>query len=111
MRAKRKRSQPSAISDRPSAHSPQPTAHSPQPTAHSHSPLSALIRDRLGLTDQQAKVAAMLYEGLTEAAIAEALCVSADTVHYHRKQVYLRLDVHDQRTLMRRIFEILGKTT
>jgi len=63
------------------------------------------------LTDQQAKVAAMLYAGKTEAEIADALCISVNTVRYHRKQVYVRMDVHDLPGLMRRIFENLGKTT
>ncbi|MEB2319735.1 MAG: helix-turn-helix transcriptional regulator [Pseudomonadota bacterium] len=57
----------------------------------------------LDLPQRQHELAWWLARGLSEAQIAERMCISANTVVYHRRQLYNRLGVQDRRELMRRL--------
>ena len=60
-------------------------------------PLSlAEIRSRWGLTDQQARVARLLGEGLTNDDIARELSISPYTARRHTEQVLAKLDVRSR---------------
>ncbi len=51
---------------------------------------------RLPLSPQQRKIALMIAQGRSNQEIAEGLGVSGNTVAYHIKQLFLKLDVHDR---------------
>ena len=52
------------------------------------------LRERFGLTPQQARVALLLAEGLPDKAISEELCISPHTARNHSKRVLEKLGVH-----------------
>jgi len=58
---------------------------------------------RLPLSPQQREIALMIAQGRGNQEIAEALGVSANTVAYHIKQLFLKLDVHDRAGALERI--------
>jgi DNA-binding CsgD family transcriptional regulator len=51
---------------------------------------------RLPLSPQQREIALMIAQGKSNQEIAEGLGVSGNTVAYHIKQLFLKLDVHDR---------------
>ena len=57
----------------------------------------------LSLSPQQREIALMIARGMSNRAIANALSVSCNTVAYHVKQIFWRLDVHDRASLLTRI--------
>lgn len=57
----------------------------------------------LGLTPQQREIAAGLARGASNQALAEALGVSANTIAYHIKQLFARLDTHDRQQMVGRV--------
>jgi DNA-binding CsgD family transcriptional regulator len=54
----------------------------------------------LGLSPQQREIAAGLAKGLTNRELAETLGLSANTVAYHVKQLFGRLDAHDRQQMI-----------
>jgi DNA-binding CsgD family transcriptional regulator len=58
---------------------------------------------RLPLSPQQREIALMIAQGRSNHEIAEALGVSGNTVAYHIKQLFLKLDVHDRAGAVQRI--------
>jgi DNA-binding CsgD family transcriptional regulator len=58
---------------------------------------------RLPLSPQQREIALMIAQGRSNQEIAEALGVSGNTVAYHIKQLFLKLDVHDRAGAVERI--------
>jgi DNA-binding NarL/FixJ family response regulator len=58
---------------------------------------------RLPLSPQQREIALMIAQGKGNHEIADALGVSANTVAYHIKQLFLKLDVHDRAGALERI--------
>jgi DNA-binding CsgD family transcriptional regulator len=58
---------------------------------------------RLPLSPQQREIALMIAQGRSNQEIAEGLGVSANTVAYHIKQLFLKLDVHDRAGALERI--------
>lgn len=58
---------------------------------------------RLPLSPQQREIALMIAHGESNQEIAEALGVSGNTVAYHIKQLFLKLDVHDRAGAVERI--------
>jgi DNA-binding CsgD family transcriptional regulator len=58
---------------------------------------------RLPLSPQQRKIALMIAQGRSNQEIAEGLGVSGNTVAYHVKQLFLKLDVHDRAGAIERI--------
>ena len=58
---------------------------------------------RLPLSPQQREIALLLARGASNQEIAEALGVSGNTVAYHIKQLFLKLDVHDRAGAIGRI--------
>lgn len=59
-------------------------------------PSVEVLRERSGLTPQQARVALLLTERRSTGEIAEALCVSTHTVRHHVEQVLARLGVRER---------------
>jgi DNA-binding CsgD family transcriptional regulator len=58
---------------------------------------------RLPLSPQQREIALKIAQGRSNQEIAEGLGVSGNTVAYHIKQLFLKLDVHDRAGAMERI--------
>jgi DNA-binding CsgD family transcriptional regulator len=58
---------------------------------------------RLPLSPQQREIALMIAQGKSNHEIAEALGVSGNTVAYHIKQLFMKLDVHDRSGAVHRI--------
>jgi DNA-binding CsgD family transcriptional regulator len=58
---------------------------------------------RLPLSPQQREIALKIAQGKSNQEIAEGLGVSGNTVAYHIKQLFLKLDVHDRAGAMERI--------
>ena len=58
---------------------------------------------RLPLSPQQREIALMIAQGRSNQEIAEGLGVSGNTVAYHIKQLFLKLDVHDRAGAIARI--------
>ncbi len=58
---------------------------------------------RLPLSPQQREIALMIAQGRSNQEIGEALGVSGNTVAYHIKQLFLKLDVHDRAGAIERI--------
>ena len=54
----------------------------------------------LGLSPQQREVAVGLAKGSSNQELATALGISANTVAYHVKQLFLRLDTHDRQQMV-----------
>ena len=50
----------------------------------------------LDISPQQREVALLLAQGRSNQEIATALNVSNNTVNYHIKQLFMRLDAHDR---------------
>jgi DNA-binding CsgD family transcriptional regulator len=59
---------------------------------------------QLGLPPQQEYIALLLALGRTEAQAAEDLQLSRNTVVYHRRQIYNRLDVDSRASLVQRLW-------
>jgi DNA-binding CsgD family transcriptional regulator len=57
----------------------------------------------LPLSPQQREIALMIAQGRSNQEIADALGVSGNTVAYHIKQLFLKLDVHDRAGAVARI--------
>ena len=62
----------------------------------------------LALSPQQREVAVGLARGATNRELAEALGVSVNTVSYHVKQLFQRLDTHDRQQMVARILQSPG---
>ena len=58
---------------------------------------------RLPLSPQQREIALLLVRGASNQEIADSLGVSGNTVAYHIKQLFLKLDVHDRAGAVSRI--------
>ncbi len=58
---------------------------------------------RLPLSPQQREIALLIAQGRSNQEIAEGLGVSGNTVAYHVKQLFLKLDVHDRAGALERI--------
>jgi DNA-binding CsgD family transcriptional regulator len=58
---------------------------------------------RLPLSPQQREIALMIAQGKSNQEMAEGLGVSGNTVAYHIKQLFLKLDVHDRAGAIARI--------
>ena len=63
---------------------------------------------RLPLSPQQREIALMIARGRSNQEIAEGLGVSGNTVAYHIKQLFLKLDVHDRAGAIARIGAATG---
>jgi DNA-binding CsgD family transcriptional regulator len=58
---------------------------------------------RLALSPQQREIALLIAQGRSNPEIAQGLGVSGNTVAYHVKQLFLKLDVHDRAGAVERI--------
>jgi DNA-binding CsgD family transcriptional regulator len=58
---------------------------------------------RLPLSPQQREIALMIAQGRSNQEMAEGLGVSGNTIAYHIKQLFLKLDVHDRAEAIARI--------
>lgn len=69
--------------------------------------LEATLRERLGLTHAEARVAALLAEGLSYADAAERLGVSYHTIHSHVKAVHRKAKVSTNGRLLALLRELM----
>jgi DNA-binding CsgD family transcriptional regulator len=58
----------------------------------------------LELCPRERELIVAVFEGLTDAAIAQRLTISTHTVHDYFKRLYRKLDVHDRAALLSRVF-------
>ena len=58
------------------------------------------MTEQHGLTQREADVLALLARGNNAARIEQELCISHNTVKYHARNVYRKLDVHSQQELI-----------
>jgi DNA-binding CsgD family transcriptional regulator len=58
---------------------------------------------RLPLSPQQREIALKIAQGKSNQEIADGLGVSGNTVAYHIKQLFIKLDVHDRASAVARI--------
>ncbi len=65
--------------------------------------LCAQASRKYALTEREAQVMRLICLGRSKRYIAEELCLSEDTVRYHTKQFYRKLDVHSRQELLSRI--------
>jgi DNA-binding CsgD family transcriptional regulator len=70
------------------------------PARDREAPTPNRLRDRLGLSPQQAAVVAELAAGGTEAEAAERLSLAAPTLHTHIRRVYERLGLRSRAELL-----------
>ncbi len=61
------------------------------------------------LTAQEARVASLAADGMTNGQIAAALRLSPRTVGFHLQRVYQKLDIHSRRELIRRAGQLDGR--
>lgn len=59
--------------------------------------------ERFGLSEREAQVLPFVVKGHTKKHIAEVLCLSEDTIRYHTKQLYRKLDVHSRQELLLKV--------
>lgn len=74
------------------------------PPAPAGSSLKERLRERFGLTPAQVRVALLLAEGKSNAAIAQTLFVSASTARRHTEHVLLKLGIHSRAEVGPKIF-------
>lgn len=60
-----------------------------------------VISSQYGLTPREREIAQLIMRGDSRSAIAEALCVSQETVKSHTKHLYQKLGVHSRDALLR----------
>ena len=60
----------------------------------------AALASRFTLSEREVEVARLLCMGRTKRYIAETLFLSEDTVRWHSKQLYRKLDVHSKQELI-----------
>lgn len=58
------------------------------------------FRDAFDLSERETEVALLIAQGRSKAYIADALCLSENTVRTHAKNVYAKLDVHSKQELI-----------
>lgn len=58
------------------------------------------FRDEFDLSERETEVALLIAQGRSKAYIADALCLSENTVRTHAKNVYTKLDVHSKQELI-----------
>lgn len=58
------------------------------------------FRDAFDLSERETEVALLIAQGRSKSYIAEALCLSENTVRTHAKNVYTKLDVHSKQELI-----------
>ena len=82
--------------------SPDPTAGTGDGNATSNPVRAALdaIVAKAGLTKREAEVMELLCRGYSGKRIAEDLCISDHTVHFHTDAVYRKLGVHSKQELI-----------
>ena len=64
--------------------------------AASSVPSQSIMRERFGLTQRECQVAEFLARGKSDAAIAQALGISAHTARHHAENVRLKLGIHSR---------------
>lgn len=78
--------------------------------ARSRFPLSAgnwrLIAGLLNLSDRELQVVQGIFDGGTEASIAEELDISVHTIHSHLDRLHKKLHVTSRCALVLRVFEV-----
>lgn len=63
---------------------------------------ASLNKNEFSLTDREREVAEYLVKGVTVKEIADALSLSSDTIKFHIKNIYNKLQVHNRDTFMKK---------
>ena len=79
------------------ASTPAPAA---MPSAQAQPDPQEWFRDAFDLSERETEVALLIAQGRSKSYIAEALCLSENTVRTHAKNVYTKLDVHSKQELI-----------
>ena len=79
------------------AAAPTPAA---MPSAQAQPDPQEWFRDAFDLSERETEVALLIAQGRSKSYIAEALCLSENTVRTHAKNVYTKLDVHSKQELI-----------
>jgi len=64
------------------------------------------LKERYGLTERQMDILKLLVNGSSNKEIAEALCVTEDTVKGHLKHVMRRLEVNTRTEILSMLFQL-----
>lgn len=59
-----------------------------------------VVAEQFGLTEREGEVLLLLARGRNAVSIQEALCVSYNTVKVHKRNIYLKMDIHSQQELL-----------
>jgi DNA-binding CsgD family transcriptional regulator len=70
---------------------------------------AAQILYAAGLTELQASVALLIYEGMSQISAADRLAKSVNTVKSHLQGIYLKVGVRSERELTRWVGELLAR--
>lgn len=57
-------------------------------------------RERFELTEREGEGLRLLVTGRNAASIQETLCVSCNTAKVHKRNIYLKMDIHFQQELL-----------
>lgn len=71
--------------------------------------VEGMLAVRYRLTARETAVAAGLYRGLTVKEIANAECLSVNTVQSHSKSIYRKMGIHSRRELVATAGDLLGQ--
>ena len=58
------------------------------------------FREEFDLSERETEVALLIAQGRSKAYIADALCLSENTVRTHSKRIYVKLDIHKRQELI-----------
>lgn len=75
-------------------------AATPLPETQDAQNARAWFRDAFDLSERETEVALLIAQGRSKAYIADALCLSENTVRTHAKNVYTKLGVHSKQELI-----------
>ena len=79
------------------ASTPAPAA---MPSAQAQPDPQEWFRDAFDLSERETEVALLIAQGRSKSYIAEALCLSENTVRTHSRRIYGKLDVHNKQELL-----------
>ena len=67
--------------------------------------LVKIFRDKYELSEKQVEVLHFVLCGMNRTQVAECLSISVDAVKFHLKEIFQKLDAHDMRAVIGRLFK------
>lgn len=64
------------------------------------------IGTQLALSQRELEIVQLIFDGCIEYQIARDLGISIHTVHTYIKRIYVKLNIHDQRELIVKVFSV-----